>query len=312
MTTTRPLVSVIIPTHNREDLLGRAIRSVLAQSYRELELIVVDDASTDGTREVVEAFDDPRLRYLRREQGGSAAAARNAGLAIAKGELIAFQDDDDIWLLEKLEKQVPHLLAQGEEVGLSVCSMIWLTGKREAQFVGGEAAFRTLDYRKGKTGDEGLIATPGWLVRRAALEAAGPFDPEMRSWDDWELGLRLWQVCKFTHLDEPLVVQDRTRGSLMIYNTAAYASDMEVVMRKHGAFWADKPEVLSRHYYFIGNCHCRFGNPQDGIPWLRRAKSTRPWSLKPRLALILASLGVFQLAVDMLTALRRMRKRLAR
>lgn len=310
MTTTRPLVSVIIPTHNREDLLGRAIRSVLAQSYRELELIVVDDASTDGTREVVAAFDDPRLHYLRREQGGSAAAARNAGLAIAKGELIAFQDDDDIWLLEKLEKQVPHLLAQGEEVGLSVCSMIWLTGKREAQFVGGEAAFRTLDYRKGKTGDEGLIATPGWLVRRAALEAAGNFDPEMRSWDDWELGLRLWQVCKFTHLDEPLVVQDRTRGSLMIRNVQAFAGDMQTIMRKHGQMWAGQPVVLSRHYYFIGNCYCRFGGRADGIPWLRKAVQARPGNWQARLGLWAARLNCYPLAVSLLTALRRLARKL--
>ena len=105
------MVSVIIPTYNRAHVLPRAIESVLKQTYTELELIVVDDASTDDTAAVMTAITDPRVRYVRKEHGG-AAAARNRGIAEAKGEFIAFQDSDDVWHSDKLEKQLAYLQAE--------------------------------------------------------------------------------------------------------------------------------------------------------------------------------------------------------
>ena len=107
------MVSVIIPTYNRAHVLPRAIESVLKQTYTELELIVVDDASTDDTAAVMTAITDPRVRYVRKEHGG-AAAARNRGIAEAKGEFIAFQDSDDVWHSDKLEKQLPICKRSGQ------------------------------------------------------------------------------------------------------------------------------------------------------------------------------------------------------
>ena len=98
------LVSVLIPTFNRAYILGKTIESVLAQTYQSLEIIVVDDGSTDDTRTLVATFDS-RVRYIYQENAGL-AAARNAGLAAAQGEFIAFQDSDDLWLPWKLQAQV--------------------------------------------------------------------------------------------------------------------------------------------------------------------------------------------------------------
>lgn len=110
------LVSVIMPTHNRSDLLPRACRSVLEQTYRDLELIIVDDASTDNTQEVASQLvrSDNRVRYIRNDANVGAPEARNIALTHAKGEYVAFLDDDDEWLPPKLELQVP--LMEGHAV----------------------------------------------------------------------------------------------------------------------------------------------------------------------------------------------------
>jgi len=108
---TNPTVSVIIPTYNRAHMVGRAIQSVLNQMYKEFELIVVDDGSTDNTEEVVKGFGDERLRYIRlSEKSGGSAVPRNTGLKVARGEYIACLDDDDSWLdRDKLKAQVEFL-----------------------------------------------------------------------------------------------------------------------------------------------------------------------------------------------------------
>ena len=103
------LISVVIPTYNRKKQLPECIRSVLAQTYRNIEVLVVDDASTDGTEELFHEIEDPRLHYLRYETNRGACYARNYGAKRAKGELIAFQDSDDTWYEDKLEKQYRFL-----------------------------------------------------------------------------------------------------------------------------------------------------------------------------------------------------------
>ena len=105
------MVSVIIPTYNRETLIERSVRSVLEQTYTDLEVIVVDDCSTDNTRQRLEAIQDTRLRYTCLERNSGACVARNSGIDLAQGEYIAFQDSDDQWEPQKLEKQM-HVLAR--------------------------------------------------------------------------------------------------------------------------------------------------------------------------------------------------------
>src|SRR5215218_7102231 len=95
---TEPAVSVVIPTYNRAPLLGRSIRSVLAQCYEDFEVIVVDDGSTDDTAEVVAGFRDARVSYVRLARNTGAGAARNVGIRLARGGFLAFQDSDDEWM----------------------------------------------------------------------------------------------------------------------------------------------------------------------------------------------------------------------
>ena len=163
-----PLVSVILPVYNRAASVGRAIESVLSQTWRDFELIVVDDGSTDGTRAAVERY-APRLRVLEQPHAG-AYAARNLALRHARGELVAFIDSDDAWLPDRLERQIP--LMQRREVGLVFGDVVHLPRRDRT-------SFRVSPPRRGRVAARfawcNFVPTISVLVRRSCLEEAGGF-----------------------------------------------------------------------------------------------------------------------------------------
>lgn len=286
-----PLVSVILPTHNRADLLPRAVQSVLGQSYRNLELWVIDDASTDDTQAVLRQFSDSRLQIIRHEVSRRAGAARNSGLRHARGTLLAFQDDDDIWLAQKLERQVAHLLSQPAEVGLNVCGFLRLY-QHNAHRVGGAAQFSELRFDRGMVGDFSLAATPCWLLRRELLDRVGGFDETLPLWEDWELLARLSQHCRLAHIDEPLFVQDRSRpqGAGMSQREALFADAYRLLMEKRGHEWTDR-RAIARQQYLIGRNEAMFRSPIVARSWLRKALRQDPLNFKALVVLGLTYAG---------------------
>ena len=116
-------VSVIIPSYNRANLIERSVRSVLNQTYKNIEVIVIDDGSKDNTEEIVKAINDERLRYYKQENGG-AAKARNNGVSLATGEYIAFHDSDDVWREDKLMKQM-SFLKENPIYGMVYCNFMF-------------------------------------------------------------------------------------------------------------------------------------------------------------------------------------------
>jgi len=287
------LVSVVLPTHNRAALLLRAMRSVLAQTHGELELIVVDDGSTDATPAVLAACADPRLRVLHLPGNSGPAAARNAGIRAARGEFIAFQDDDDYWLVNKLELQLACLQSATPPAGWCLGGFIQLE-PHGVQYIGGQRYFPQLDFRLG-LGEAGpdlsLIATPNWLVRRSALDQAGLFDERMRSWEDVELGLRLNEVCRAVCFDEPLYVQDHLLGSGVSKAEPRLSTAMQVIMERHAQRWSGSRAILARHYYIIGRIESLYQPPPAGRDWLWRSVRINPLQLHAWGALGMSMLG---------------------
>lgn len=202
----RPFVSVIIPTFNREQLVGYAIESVLAQTYHALEVVVVDDGSTDATADVVRGYADSRLRYLPLEHRGMPAPARNAGIAVTTGSLVAFLDSDDAWLPDKLARQV-EVLRERPEVGL-ICTNAERIDDRHV----GTGPIHTPDNFA--LGDDPLarllrgnfIVASSVLCRRDVLDRAGPFseNPRLRAVEDYEQWLRCGALASIAYLPEPL------------------------------------------------------------------------------------------------------------
>lgn len=199
---TSPRVSVIIPTFNRAWILAEAVESVLAQIYRDQELIVVDDGSTDGTEALLDPYAD-HLRVIRQPNRG-VSAARNAGIAAAAGDLIAFLDSDDIWLPEKLERQVAFFDAHPDAL---ICQTeeIWV---RRGRRVNPAARHRK---PSGMIFDKSLelclVSPSAVMVRRGLLDRVGVFDPSLPACEDYDLWLRVAHRFPIHLLADPLVVK---------------------------------------------------------------------------------------------------------
>ena len=213
-----PRVSVIVPTYNRGRVVEEAIESVLAQRAGDFELIVVDDGSTDDTRERLGRIHDRRLRRLGLPHRG-VAAARNAGITASRGSLISFLDSDDLWKPDKLDREA-RFLARHPEVGVIFSDLEKHDG---ALFT--PSFMRTTEVfsrwlREGIPVDmvltrremylclleEAVVKTPALTVRRRLLEKVGGFDETWSSSEDWELLLRLAQITPFGYIDRPLAV----------------------------------------------------------------------------------------------------------
>jgi glycosyltransferase involved in cell wall biosynthesis len=195
-------VSVIIPTHNRAEVLGRAIASVLGQTWTDLELIVVDDGSTDATARVLAEFDDPRLTGMHQENKG-VSSARNLGIAASGGRLIALLDSDDYWMPDKLEKQVRFMA----ESGFAICQTdeIWIrNGQRvNPRFKHAKPAGWFLE----RSLELCLISPSCVMFTRALWNELGPFDERLPACEDYSLWLRVGVRYPVGLVPEALVVK---------------------------------------------------------------------------------------------------------
>ena len=201
-----PTVSVIVPTYERRSYVCRAVHSVFAQRYTDWELIVVDDGSTDGTEEALRSF-GPRLRYLWQENRG-VSAARNAGLRLARGEIVAFLDSDDRWLPDHLQTVVAMLEREPEAV------LACTTPRFRIQGRSGLAQAEVVDALPLLLVENWIGYPSGTAVPRAHLNAIGGFDEGMEVLEDGEIGLRLAARGPFTYLQRRTIVRQLTKGSL--------------------------------------------------------------------------------------------------
>lgn len=224
-----PRVSVVLPTLNRAEILRGAIRSVLDQTFGDLELLVVDDGSDDDIAAVCASFNDSRLRCLRRDTRGGVAAARNTGVAAACGEWIAFQDSDDEWLLDKLDVQLDATRFAPGKPDLVICGLLRVSGAGVRRYPARQAAGRQTYLQ---TLGTPIAYTQTWLVRREALVGAGPFNAQLRIWDDWEMLLRL------THSRDAWVVPDAqvvspSQPDSISRDRERFRHDMDLILRLH-------------------------------------------------------------------------------
>ncbi|MCT7667995.1 glycosyltransferase family 2 protein [Shinella kummerowiae] len=248
-----PDISVILPTYNRTKPLVAAMESVLAQSYGDLELIVVDDASSDDVESVVKGFADARVRYIRRDRNGGAGAARNTGLAAARGRLIAFQDSDDLWLPGKLERQVAFFDALSDDVRVVIGGKIVYGRDPQFRYGAGKVAhapppnsrLRLDEDQLGHLLAENRISVQNALFRRDCMPDLGWFDECLRANEDWEFAVRLVQQTRVFEDIEPVVLGFISADSISTNRRRQLMGEFRI-LRKNGRVLAARRLDRSR------------------------------------------------------------------
>ena len=284
--TAMPRVSVIIPTHNRSDFLRHAIASVLNQTYQDFELIIVDDASMDNTAEVVAAVNDERIKFLRHDKNKGGSAARNTGIRASQCDFIAFLDDDDEWLPEKLSKQTEILLSSPPQVGCVY------TGYVDVSMSTGKTVG---EYRPTKRGDlsKALLAAncvgsaSSVLLKRECFEKIGLFDESLPCSQDYDLWIRVANEFLFEYVTEPLF-RYRTHENKISNNLEALTKGMEIMAAKY----RDYPLSYYREQYIdLGIMYCLAGDVYRGRKAFFKAIELSPFQLRAYLNLGLSIFG---------------------
>lgn len=204
------MISVIIPAYNRAHTISIAIQSVLNQSYQDFEIIVVDDASTDGIEKLIKNGTDPRIKYVSHSKNRGAAAARNTGIKAAQGEYIAFLDSDDEWSKQKLELQLEFLNNQAKEV------LVTCTGYILNLLDDGKQKLRDLkhhqDINQSILFDCDISPGSTMLVKKRVFNEVGYFDEELKRLEDWDWLLRYRSIGKIALLHQLLAIINNKRG----------------------------------------------------------------------------------------------------
>ena len=230
------LISVIIPAHNGEKFLPHSIGSVLAQTYRDFELIVVDDGSTDDTEKVVEKFQkkDPRVSYYYEKNSGGPAKPKNLAMQYVKGDYIAYLDQDDEWMPRKLEKQIA-LFEQNKDknIGLVSCGALLVDGARRPFGV-------YMPPKNRKVFPEILLRNPIYsnssvMVRREVVENIGGRDETMNYSEDWDMWIRIAKAgYGFAFVREPLFkYYFHNTNTTVLLGGVKKVKDTEYVFGKH-------------------------------------------------------------------------------
>jgi glycosyltransferase involved in cell wall biosynthesis len=242
---TSPLVSVVVPTHNRADLIGGTLDSILNQTFTDFEVIVVDNGSTDGTDQVVASIADPRIRYHWQEDSGLPANSRNVGIGMARGAYIAFLDSDDLWLPEKLELQMRRFSEQ-PDAALVYGDAIYFGDTEKA----GKPLVRGMV--EGRVFRELLlfnrIGTLTVVVRKDCLDEVGVFseDPELKGAEDYHLWLRLAHRYPFAAVGQ-VVARYRVHDSNLIGQTAGFDAIFKVLEKVANELGL-APQLVRRAY----------------------------------------------------------------
>jgi glycosyltransferase involved in cell wall biosynthesis len=203
-----PLVSVVIPTSNRIDLLGRAIKSVENQTFTDWEIIVVDDASIDMTESIMSEKKSEQIHYIRLHNKSGGAVARNTGIKNSKGDLIAFLDDDDEWMSEKLQKQI-DCIEHDQQLGICYTGRKTIRKGNLIFGIGKKYSFRyplKKNQLKAIMTDNFIGITSSVMIPRTILEEINGFDELLPCLQDYDLYIRIIKKWNAAGINEPLVL----------------------------------------------------------------------------------------------------------
>ncbi|MFA6495425.1 MAG: glycosyltransferase family A protein [Candidatus Paceibacterota bacterium] len=277
-----PHISVIIPAYNGSHVLPRSIGSVLAQTYADWELIVVDDGSTDGTKKVVEEFikKDSRISYYYEENSGGPAKPKNVAFRHARGDYVAYLDQDDEWDPTKLEKQIAVFDAADEAVGLVGCDVLF--ARADGKIFGGYATTFTKSLFPILLLRNFVHSNSSVMLPRRVIEKVGDRDERLCYTEDWDMWIRIAAAgYRFHFIPEPLLryyFSGSSATQKMGYHTRA--QNAEIIFHKHHA--------LYQRYHFVAMGYFRLGVMFSLARDVSRARSFFVSAIKERPLLLWA------------------------
>lgn len=281
-----PRVSIVVPTYNRADMLVECLESIFIQTFTDFEVIVVDDGSTDNTEDIIRPYLN-RIRYIKQENRGN-AGARNSGIELANGEIVAFNDSDDLWLPDKLERQVKYL-DEHPDIDM-VCGNGIFFGNRKLEGKKVISDKRAIPLeREGVTLRsifmKSTLRTPTMVARRKVIETVGGFDPEFKVCVDLDFAFRVLMKFKVAFMNEPLFKLRKHDGHVggdserrTLFNIKA----IEKLLREY-------PEArkligekkinrrLAYRYCRLGKITQKKGRKKEALSAFRKSLSYRPF-----------------------------------
>jgi glycosyltransferase involved in cell wall biosynthesis len=294
-----PEVSVVLCTYNREKTLAGSVKSVLDQTFCNFELIIVDDNSSDNSKDLINSFNDPRIIYLKHDTNRGPAISRNTGIKTSRGNYICFQDSDDQWFPDKLQKQL-EAFSQNKTSSVKTLGVVstgyWkIFGSKKYYAPTSRAIqregdlFETLLY--------GNVIAIHSLVLKEVFDKIGFFDESLPALEDWELWLRISKTYSFKLVDEALVNVPFGPQTISSSYTRMLTA-LEIILKKHLNDFKKYPAALARRYLSIGNAYILNGDIQKGREYLKKAISMNKKfefsSLKPTILIpTISAVGLF-------------------
>lgn len=279
------LVSVVIPTYNRAGLVGRAVASVLGQTYRDLQVVVIDDHSPDDTGRILAKIRDPRISVVTSESRLGVAEARNRGIGLTSGRYVCFLDDDDEWLPQKVERQLS--VFSGSSPPALVYTGLWIddgTTRRYGVMEFGDEPFeRLLSF-------PGPMTTSGFMVDRERVNGELWFDPSVATFEDGELLLRISRRWPVAVVSEPLYVWHHHQGPRLSEPQGQVRARRRII-QKFAKDLAVRPRTAAHHYFRLAIAESRVRDWEAVRSSLLAAAAADPSNLRLRLLRRAASHG---------------------
>lgn len=290
-----PIISVVIPAYNAEKTIGETLKSIQQQTFQDLEIIVINDGSTDNTQSLVAAIPDPRIKLFSYANGGL-AVARNRGISHATGEFVAFIDADDLWTPDKLASQLAAL-QQNPEAGAAYSWTAFIDDQGQFLYAQKPIFFEGNVY--GEMLVKNFVANgSNLLIRKSALAAAGLFDPSLKSAEDWNFYIRLAACSPWAVVPQYQILYRKSANSMSskvpIMEAAILAVIDQAFQQAPASLQSLKARSLANAYQFLAKLYLEHTTESEGVrlavqklksavwasPRILRAKETQRLALK--------------------------------
>ena len=304
-----PKVSVIIPTYNRPELLKRAINSVFNQKYRNFEIVIIDDNSENENENIVKEFPPRYIKYLKRKKREDIAFKRNLGIKFSTGEYVAFLDDDDEWLPNKLMQQTSMLTVADKSVGV-IHSNAFIDDGSKVSLTHKAGMFNSIPQN---LLEYNFVVNSSSVVKRECFNLVGYLDEKLAYCEDWDFWIRVSQRFRFIYLDEPTVIShwedpNNDRGS---QDLRRVIKGYQRFIAKHWQEYENHKVILARQLFYIGVNLNVLGDKQLAKWYLLKAYTVYPANFFPLLLFCFYTLenSVINKKSDFANILRRFAKK---